>query len=172
MLQGNNVVLTNLREADREMLFTWINDAETVRFNSPYVPVGWAAHCRWFDGLANDPTRVVLAMRRSPDGHALGTVQLQAIHPVHRSAELTVRIGSETDRGKRMGTEAIRLTVRFGFDDLNLQRIWLRVFANNARAIRAYQAAGFVTEGTMRRAAYINGRWEDEVVMAVLREQP
>jgi RimJ/RimL family protein N-acetyltransferase len=35
--------------------------------------------------------------------------------------------------------------VRRGFEELGLERIWLQVFAVNARAIRAYEKAGFTT---------------------------
>jgi RimJ/RimL family protein N-acetyltransferase len=170
MLKGENVVVTHLREEDRVALFVWMNDAGTVRFNAPWSPLDWRSHCRWFDELGQDRSRVIFAIRRAPDAEVLGTVQLRDIHPVHRSAELTIRIGVEAERGKGAGKEALRLAIRFAFDDLNLRRVDLRVFASNERAIRAYRAAGFGVEGTMRRAAYIGGRWEDVLMMAVLRE--
>jgi RimJ/RimL family protein N-acetyltransferase len=55
--------------------------------------------------------------------------------------------------------------------DLNLHRIWLRVYATNARAIRVYAKAGLHQEGVMREAAWIDGAWVDEVLMASLTEE-
>jgi RimJ/RimL family protein N-acetyltransferase len=172
MLHSEGVVLTELREADRQTLFEWVNEAASVRFNAAFTPVSWAAHCRWFDAVGTDPARFIFAIRRVPPGPIAGTVQLQDIHRVHRSAELTIRIGAEADRGEGLGTAALRLALRFAFDDLNLQRVWLRVFASNQRAISVYSRVGFAQEGTMRRAAFIAGRWEDIVVMAALRSEP
>lgn len=172
MLKGETVVLTGFREADREPLFAWMKDPGTVRFNAPYIPLSWAAHGQWFDRLNTAPDRVVFAIRLEPEGQILGTVQLVDIHRVHRSAELTIRIGAAADRGRGLGSDAVRTAVRFAFADLNLQRVWLRVFASNLRAVRAYERAGFTPEGTLRRAAYIDGEWVDEIVMAVLRPQP
>lgn len=43
--------------------------------------------------------------------------------------------------------------------------------ANNPRAIRCYQKAGFVQEGCLRQAVFRNGRYEDEYRFAVLRDE-
>ena len=172
MLKGQNVVLTEVRPGDQETLYRWINDAETVSWNAPYAPVPWKNHTAWFDGLGMNPSRIFFVVRESVDGPAIGTIQLIDIHRVHRTSELTIRIGSEEHRGRGIGTEALALVVKFAFDDLNLQRVWLRVFLTNHRAIKAYEKAGFEMEGAMRRAAFIQGRWVDEAIMAVLRQAP
>jgi RimJ/RimL family protein N-acetyltransferase len=170
LIKGTRICLTEVRREDSETMYRWINDAETVRYNAPYSPVSWANHGAWFDGLGKNPSRVVLAIRSIEDQAIIGVIQLLDIHPVHRTAELTTRIGDDKHRGKGHGTEALKLAISFAWRDLNLQRIWLRVFATNARAIRAYEKAGFTTEGTLRRAAWIDGQWVDELAMAVLRE--
>jgi RimJ/RimL family protein N-acetyltransferase len=61
--------------------------------------------------------------------------------------------------------------LRHGFFDLNLQRIYLSVLASNAAALRIYEKAGFRQEGRAREAAYKNGRYEDTVLMALLRTE-
>jgi len=48
---------------------------------------------------------------------------------------------------------------RYGFEELNLNRIWLRVYDTNPRARKAYEKAGFVYEGTLRQAEYKHGRY-------------
>ena len=48
-------------------------------------------------------------------------------------------------------------------------RVWLRVFADNARAIRAYKKAGFVEEGVMREAMHIDGRYVDMAILGIIR---
>jgi RimJ/RimL family protein N-acetyltransferase len=98
-------------------------------------------------------------------------VQLTDIDPVHRSAELTIRIGDESERGAGHGTEALKQTIDFAWRDLNLHRVWLRVFADNTRAIRAYKKAGFVEEGVMRDAAHIDGRYVDMALLGIIRAE-
>jgi UDP-4-amino-4,6-dideoxy-N-acetyl-beta-L-altrosamine N-acetyltransferase len=164
------VRLSSIRPEDSETLFRWINDPETVRFNAAYKPVHWAGHEEWCRSLAATPAKQVFAIRAGE--RLVGVVQLIDIDPVHRSAELTIRIGEDADRGRGYGTAALRLATDFAWRDLNLHRVWVRVFADNARAIAAYKKVGFVDEGTLREAAHIDGRYVDTRVFGMLRPRP
>jgi RimJ/RimL family protein N-acetyltransferase len=170
MLKGSAVRLTEILPVDSDILYGWINDAEAVRFNAPFAPITRSQHDEWFASIGKNPSKALFAIRPLDSDTLLGTVQLIDIHPVHRTAELTIRIGKDTDRGKGYGTDALKLVIDTAFRDMNLVRVWLRVFSTNKRAIRAYEKAGFEKEGVMRKAVWINGSRLDEVVMAVLRQ--
>ena len=47
----------------------------------------------------------------------------------------------------------------------------LTTLASNERAIRAYRACGLVEEGRLREHAWSDGRWQDEIVMGILRDE-
>ncbi len=49
--------------------------------------------------------------------------------------------------------------------------MWLEVHASNERAIRAYRSCGFVEEGRMREHIWLDGRYLDNVLMGVLRDE-
>lgn len=170
MLAGTKVALTALRKNDADILFDWINTPETVRFNAPFAPVHEPGHLAWLERVTTDPGRIIFGIRELSTQRLVGVIQLVDLHPVHRSAELIIRIGVDDDRGQGFGSEAVRLMTEFAFRDRNLQRVSLKVFADNARAIRAYEKAGLQTEGRLRRAAFIDGCWQDEVVMAILAD--
>ena len=95
------------------------------------------------------------------DGRLIGSCQLHGIHPVHRSAELQIRIGEAGERGRGHGTEAVTLLVDFAFRDLNLRRVALHVLATNERALKMYERIGFVREGVLREAAHVDGEYVD-----------
>jgi UDP-4-amino-4,6-dideoxy-N-acetyl-beta-L-altrosamine N-acetyltransferase len=168
-MRGALVRLGGFLPADKEPLFRWINDPEIVRFNSAYRPINWAQHCGWWDSLNNSETKVSFAIRVLDDDRIIGTAQLTGIHQVHRRAEVSIRIGEQVDRQRGAGTEALRMLVRYAFDHLNLHRIFTHVWADNLRAIRAYEKAGFQREGVMARHVFIGGEWKDVVIMAALR---
>jgi len=54
---------------------------------------------------------------------------------------------------------------------MNLHRIELEVFADNARAVHVYEKVGFHMEGTRRRAIFKFGRYQDLHVMGLLEEE-
>ncbi|MEN6401563.1 MAG: GNAT family protein, partial [Armatimonadia bacterium] len=69
------------------------------------------------------------------------------------------------------GTDAMLTLCGFGFNQCNLHRIQLDVFAENARAIRCYEKVGFVHEGRRREAIFRHGRYQDLIVMGLLAEE-
>ena len=169
MLMGQRVKLTEIRPEDKSCLRQWINDASLVRLHGPFRPVSAMSHEVWFAAIGKDPHHVHLAIRPSQSEEIIGLVQLFNMHQVFRSVELTIRIGADQQRGRGAGSEAVSLAADFAFRDLNLERLYLHVFADNERAVRAYTRAGLETEGTLRRAAFVDGRWRDVLVMAKLR---
>lgn len=168
---GGRVMLTPITNADAPALFAWINDRDLVLFNAPYRPVHEASHREWVKGLAQRRDVVAFGVRMKKGSKLIGVCQLTGINPVSRSADLQIRLGQASARGKGLGLEAVRLLLAFGFGDLNLHRIALQVFATNTRAIRTYEAAGFRHEGTLRDAAFIDGRFVDIRVMAALEDE-
>lgn len=167
---AETVRLRPLRRDDGPLLYAWITDHDSAALNGPWLPVSEVDHERWLESAMTKRTdMVVFAIETVEDGVTIGTCQLVDINWLHRSAELRIRIGDEAARGRGFGTEAVRLLVGFAFDDLGLHRVALHVFATNPRAIRAYEKAGFVQEGVMRDAAWIDGHWTDIAVMATLK---
>lgn len=70
--------------------------------------------------------------------------------------------------GPGFGTEATRLIVGYGFEELGLHRVQLEAYRHNHRALRVYEKVGFVTEGVRRETQVRDGEWVDEVLMAIL----
>lgn len=162
------VEVTPLRPEDSALLLAWINDRKLVELSAPFHPISQAEHDAWFEQIQQSEDVRIFGIRE--DGRLVGSCQLHSIHPVHRSAELQIRIGAKDARGRGVGREALEQLLRYGFDKLDLHRISLHVFSTNERAIRAYEHVGFRREGLLREAAWIDGAWVDVLLMAVLRD--
>lgn len=169
MLMASRITIGPLAPSDFGPLFCWVNDVAAARLDFSYRPIDMMTHQQWWDSLSKDPSKVVFAIRKTTDPAIIGFVQIIGINPVHRSAELGIRIGEEKNRGQGYGKEALRLAVDFCWNHLNLNRVQLIVFKHNERAVRAYKAVGFKREGMLKRAAFIGGGWVDLVLMAALR---
>jgi RimJ/RimL family protein N-acetyltransferase len=169
MLLANRITIGPLIPEDLSLLFCWANDVAAARLDCAYRPVDMMTHQQWWSGLGKDPSKVVFAIRKTTEPTIIGYVQIAGINPVHRSAELGIRIGAEKDRGHGYGKEALALAIEFCWCHLNLNRVQLIVFKHNERAISAYRSTGFKKEGLLRKAAFIDGAWVDVVLMAALR---
>lgn len=80
-------------------------------------------------------------------------------------------IGDKSYWDKGYGTEVMGLLLSHGFDTLNLNRIYLRVYVSNPRAIRSYEKAGFTLEGRLREAVFQRGAYGDVLIMSALRSE-
>lgn len=163
------VELTPLRPEDTAVLFEWINDRALVTLSAPYRNVSQAEHDAWFDGVQRRDDLRIFGIRE--EGRLVGTCQLHSIQPVHRSAELQIRIGDSKSRGRGVGTAATTRLLEIAFHELGLHRVYLHVFATNEPARRLYERLGFRVEGVQREAAWIEGAWIDVVLMAILADE-
>ena len=160
--------LTKLLPQDARWLETWVNDPATTRYmatgrTQTTVDMLAAQIAAWKEPL-DWPFAIVVEGYEDP----IGTVGLYGVDWITRKAEFRILIG-EIYCGKGWGTIATRLAVRFGFERLNLNRIWLGVTDTNTRAIRAYEKAGFFYEGILRDDLYRDGHYYDSARMAILR---
>lgn len=97
----------------------------------------------------------------------VGHVTLYGIDPVVRCGTLAVIIGApHTDRG--LGTDALRVMTRYAFEELGLNKVELRVWADNPRAVHVYRRLGFALEGTRRAVGFHGGSFRDEHLMGLL----
>jgi RimJ/RimL family protein N-acetyltransferase len=134
------LTLEPLRDDDSDALFAWINDRELVELSATFRPVTRAEHDAWFRSVRARDDVAIYAIRE--EGVLVGTCQLLLDDA---EAELRIRIGVPSAQGRGIGTWALAELVRRGFAELGLERIWLQVFAANARAIAAYERVGFRT---------------------------
>jgi len=165
--------LRELSRHDLPILNRWRNDPDLIRMlGSNFLFIAPEIDERWFDQYCGQRDRAVRLAIVTPDGDEfIGCVNLTNIHPINRSAEFSIMIGTEQHRGKGIGELATKQMLRHGFDDLNLARIYLYAVSYNTRAIELYRRIGFQMEGTLRAALFKNGRFEDEVLMSMLRDE-
>ncbi|WNB94002.1 GNAT family protein [Bacillus sp. NEB1478] len=74
------------------------------------------------------------------------------------------------ENGKGYMTEALKLIVDFGFEELKLHRIEAEVMPHNAGSIKILEKTGFHKEGISKKNVMINGKWEDHQVLAIINE--
>jgi RimJ/RimL family protein N-acetyltransferase len=99
-----------------------------------------------------------------------GNVELR-LQLMRRKAELGISIHDKALWSQGLGTDAVRLVLRYAFKELALNRVELTTDEENARAIRCYDKCGFVREGLLRQHRLVDGRFGNTVVMSVLADE-
>lgn len=168
---GERIYLRPIELEDEPLLRRWINDPRNWRGLMFRPPINACREREWIESLGKSTTDYVFGVVVRNGDRLIGTAGLHRINAINRSAEFGINLGDVAYQNQGYGTETARLLIRYGFEELNLNRIALSVFANNPRAISCYQKSGFVHEGCLRQALYRGGRFHDEYRFAILREE-
>jgi RimJ/RimL family protein N-acetyltransferase len=196
LFEGDLVRLAHIQRENLPTYKRWVRDYETLRLFIPGVitPFTDEAEEEWYENTVKSKDTYTFAIRTLEGDRLIGNCGLFRIDSKNHSAELGILIGEKDYWGKGYGSDALRVLLRFAFDELNLNRVQLWVFAYNQRAIRVYEKIGFVHEGTQRQALYREGirvyekigfvhegtqrqalyregKYHDGYIMAILREE-
>ncbi len=166
--------LRELQREDMPEINRWRNDPELIAgLGAPYRYINLDVDNGWYDSyLRSRGTCVRCAIvEEGTESQILGLVSLTGIDPVHQSAELHLMIGKAENRGRGLGTFAVRTMLRHAFENLNLHRVSLGVLESNSAAISLYEKVGFVREGVKRQSHYKNGKFVSMILMSILREE-
>ncbi|MCG3752611.1 GNAT family N-acetyltransferase [Amycolatopsis sp. Poz14] len=173
MLTGKSVALRARHEADVSILQAELYDDVAVRSRAdsrPWRPIP--------PGSAKSPYAVsdpvddaaCFSVVRLADNTLAGEALLWGIDLHNRTAHVGVAL-RPAYRGRGLGTDVVQVLCHYGFTVRGLQRLQAETLADNVAMIRSAAAAGFVPEGTLRRAAWVAGEFADQVVLGLLAEE-
>ncbi len=172
LLTGKLVRLTTVNaDTDAGIIARWSSDSQFWRLvhTTPALPELSRERKQRIEEDGLDVKS--LAIRALADDRLIGLIGLYTIYSLHGEAFLGVHIGERDYWGKGYGTDAVRVVLRYGFEELNLQRVSLSFLEGNDRAMRSYEKCGFRYEGRERQAWGYDGRRWDEIYMGLLREE-
>ncbi len=163
-----------LRELDKKDLSTinqWRNNPKLIHnLEAPFRYINAEVDEKWYNNYINNRyNQVRCAIVSNENDDIIGLVSLTNIDHFNQSAAFHIMIGDENNQGSGIGTFAVIEMLKHAFNNLNLQRIELGTIDYNERAQHIYEKVGFVKEGIKRKAIYKNGRFVDEYIYAILK---
>jgi diamine N-acetyltransferase len=174
MIEGKRVRLRAIERADLPQFVKWLNDPEVIENLELYVPLSLGQEENWYSKALTRPVveqPMAIEVKEGEGWQTIGTLAFEEIHWHDHSSEVGIAIGDKAYWNKGYGTDALKLLLKYGFQTVGLNRIWLRVYETNQRGISAYTKAGFIHEGIMRQARWKNGKFISIHIMSVLREE-
>lgn len=174
MILGKRIRLRAIEREDLPHFVAWLNDPEVRQHMELYIPLSIPQEEDWFENTRKgslEEQPLVIELDTGEGWKAIGNTAFIDINWRDRLAEVSIFIGEKRFWNKGYGSETTRLMLEHGFNNLNLNRIFLRVYETNPRGIRAYEKVGFVHEGRMRQARFQNGKFIDVLIMSILNSE-
>jgi RimJ/RimL family protein N-acetyltransferase len=175
MLRGKKVLLRPVRRTDIQYFLKWFNDPEVIQYLNMYLPMTEMAEEKFIEELGTTRSKTtamfVIEAIEGDLSKPIGSTGLDNISARDHNATFGIAIGDKDYWSKGCGTEAARLLVNYGFEQLNLHRINSSAIAFNERSVRMHKSVGFKEEGRRRECIFKNGKLQDEVTFGILREE-
>jgi RimJ/RimL family protein N-acetyltransferase len=173
LLKGSKITLTSFKDTHLPSLEKWYNDIYFLR-NFDMIPA-FPKNAQELSSAVNDTRRssdkCIFAINYTEDEKIIGITGFENILWNNGAATVYIGIGEKKYRGCGVGSEALYLTMEFGFEELNLHRIQLTVISYNKPAIGLYEKLGFKKEGTYRQFIYRDGIRYDMYLYGILRSE-
>ena len=168
-VKGNKVFLSAVEEESTEQLRSWRNDPELRKYFREYKEISKTMQKRWYENRVHgDDNQVNFEIHDLDSGKLIGHCGLYYIDWIHRHAEFGIYVGDMDFRSGGYGSDALRTLIKYGFNDLNLNKIWCEVYTNND-ALDIYRHIGFRDEGLIRQHYFNEGSYWDSNLLSLLR---
>jgi ribosomal-protein-alanine N-acetyltransferase len=173
ILETERLILRRLELDDAPLVYEYMQDREiacnTLMIPFPYPPgaaEAWIAECQQ---AGEGGENFSFAISRKSDGLFIGAIGIHCT-PEHKRAEIGYWLG-KPHRGQGYTSEAARRVIQFGFETLDLNRIYAGYFTRNPASRRVMEKAGMTYEGTHRQNVLKWGEFVDVGSCAILRAE-
>jgi RimJ/RimL family protein N-acetyltransferase len=173
LFNGQLVRLAASQTDDAEHFARWSQNDDYLRMldNDPAKPLSPDAYSQWEQSFWNAPNTFAFRLRTLADDQLIGLVVLGDVQWMHGTAMLGIAIGDPAYWDKGYGTDAMRVILRYGFNELNLYRVTSNTMGYNIRSMKAHEKAGFQREGVQRQSIQREGQRYDVIYYGILREE-
>lgn len=162
-----NFRLRHWQPSDAEGLVKYANNANIARYMRDAFPHPYTK--------ADGDNFIQFAMQKLPasifaitvDDLAIGGIGLHPQNDIYRlNAELGYWLG-EPFWGQGIITNAISQIVTYGFENLQIERIYAIPFGSNIGSQKVLEKAGFLLEAKLSKTIVKNNVLEDELIYAI-----
>ena len=166
---GFRVILRTISQEDTENIIRWRNNEEVRKWFIDRRLFTKENHEYWLKEFV-EKNKVYQFIINVPEvGKDIGSVYLRDIDEENRKAQFGIFIGENQYRSAGYGQQAAQLILKFGFDNLKLHKIWLKVLSDNKVAKSSYERAGFVQEGCFKDDIFVDGIYHDVIYMSCIK---
>lgn len=171
--RGEKVRLRAWESSDAEALWSAQWDSEAIRVLEAGIepPKSLELIRAWIakDALEDHPN-VMRFVIETPDREQVGWANLRDWQNREGTFTFAIYIFRQHQR-QGYAIEAVRMLLHYGFYELRCQKVNSATISSNEASIRMHLKLGFTEEGRLRRNAYTDGQYWDEVLFGMTREE-
>ena len=170
MLSGEYVFLRAIEQDDLPQLMEWRNKPELRKFFRETNEINSINQSKWFD-IVNDKNSIhkMFAIVKKDTNELMGACGLCYIDWINRSADFSIYIGFDNIYiDEQYAIDAAKLMRDYGFDILNLHRLWAEIYTIDEQKKNLFNILNFKLDGEFRETYWYNGKWHNSLFYSLL----
>lgn len=171
-LQGENIHLRALEPKDLEFVYAIENDEEIWEVSNTQTPYSKFLIKQYLENAHQDiyeAKQLRLVICKSNDLSAVGLIDLFDYDPRNNRAGIGILIKGERVRNQGVGSQALELLIKYGFEKLNLNQFYANIGTENHASIKLFTKFGFQEIGTKKQWNLVNGNYKDETLFQLIK---
>jgi len=167
LLEGKNVNLRVMEKEDLPLVTEWFNNSELGgEFFSP-IQRSRTEMEKSFESSPSDIRRFIIEKK---DGTKIGFIQHFNVQDPMGKMEVGYAL-VQSERRKDYCSEAAKIMVDYLFLSKDIVRVQAYTNVRNVGSQKVLEKVGFKKEGIVRKNSFVKGKWEDECLYSILREE-
>lgn len=173
VIKGEKIYLRQIQLTDcTETYVNWLNDTQV----NQYLETKWQKQdlstiTEFVNSQIKSDGSVLFAIIENTSLQHIGNIKIGPINKNHNHADISYFIGDKSMWGKGIATEAIRLIVKYGFEDLNLHRIEAGAYCRAIGSWKALEKNGFKREAIFREHVFFVNEYIDVYRYGMLKDE-
>lgn len=149
--------LRKLKYEDIPYMLEWMHDSDITYFLKANFSKSTEESQKGFIDNSFNENNVNFAIVEDDKDEYLGSISLKNINKEDQNAEYAICL-RKNSIGKDIATKATTAILKYAFNELKLNRVYLNVVSENIRACKFYEKYGFIYEGEFKEAINIKGK--------------
>lgn len=174
MISGEKVGLRAVEERDLPFLKSWRNIERFRKNFREYRELNDADQKAWFEMLQQKRSdNFMFVIIRLETNEPIGAIGLLYVNWIARYADFSFYIGDNKEYISKSieSTESISLMIKYGFEVLNLNKIWMELYETDILKLSFFKDYGFSIDGKLRQNAIVDGVYRDSFILSILRSE-
>lgn len=171
-IEGERIELLPFNPENVKIHARWVNDSKTRLYIQNVFP---ESHEDLKKRLEQKQERlkkdIFFEIYHKELDKIIGFLEFHHINYINHAADLSVLIGEKELWGNNLGTEAAKLMIKYGFEELNLVKITASALKPNKGACRMLEKIGMKLELVLKNQTYFDGAYVDELNFYIFREE-
>ena len=176
MLEKNGIILRAIEKSDLPILQSWRNNDNLRRYFREWRDFSLAQKEKWYDQMIFDDRFQMFVIERSDKIFSRETkmvvvVGITYVDWVNRHGDVHFYIGKDGQWiDKRIAPEAFEMILDYGFNTMNLNKLWAEIYQIDNRKLKFFMERGFSVDASLREHYYYQGQYYTSHFLSMLKK--